>query len=304
MRAAEISIADSIVPSVKEAAAYIVNQAEGTVHYYMEGMDAPMGAFRNYGHEARAIEIVDRSLGEREPGVYTGRVKIPVEGTYDVAFMMDTPRFLHCFSATVEPNPEMQATTAPMVVEYQIAERRVPVGESTTVKFKLTDPRTGLPRNDIPDVTVLYYGADGRGRRVVPAKALGDGLYEADVKVDRVTTYYVFVGSQSEKLKYNDLPFASLMGMPAPAKKPAKAKEAAPQAKAEAGHDGDARRASLLAVLLALVSAGLGAGLLPGQRGAGQRRRDQLSALQRLLRGVPELPGGQRRRRGAISCNC
>ena len=34
----------SIVPSVKQgAAAYIVNQAEGTVSYYMEGMGAPMG---------------------------------------------------------------------------------------------------------------------------------------------------------------------------------------------------------------------------------------------------------------------
>ena len=228
--AAEISIADSIVPSVKEgAAAYIVNQAEGTVHYYMEGMGAPMGAFRNYGHEARAIEIVDRSLAERAPGVYTGRVKIPVEGTYDVAFMMDTPRFLHCFSAEVEPNPEVQTTTAPMAVEYQSTERRVPVGETTAVKFKLTDPRTGLPRHDIPDVTVLYYGADGRGRTVVPAKSLGGGLYEADVKVGQMTTYYVFVGSRSEKLDYNDLPFFSLMGTPAPPK----AQEAEPQAKTQ-----------------------------------------------------------------------
>jgi YVTN family beta-propeller protein len=224
--AADISIADSIVPSVKQAASYIVNQAEGTVHYYMEGMGAPMGAFRNYGHEARAIEIVDRSLGEREPGVYTGRVKIPIEGTYDVAFMMDTPRFLHCFSALVEPNPEMEVTTAPMAVEYESTERRVPVGESTTVKFKLTNPRTGLPRHDIPDVTVLYYGADGRGRTVAPAKSLGGGLYEADVKVSHMTTYYVFVGSRSEKLSYSDLPFFSLMGTPAPAK------EAAPQVKA------------------------------------------------------------------------
>jgi YVTN family beta-propeller protein len=229
--AADISIADSIVPSVKQAASYIVNQAEGTVHYYMEGMAAPMGAFRNYGHEARAIEIVDRSLGEREPGVYTGRVKIPVEGTYDVAFMMDTPRFLHCFSATVEPNPEMAVTTAPMAVEYQSTERRIPVGETTSVKFKLTDPRTGLPRHDIPDVTVMYYGADGRGRQVVPAKSLGAGLYEADVKVSRLTTYYVFVGSRSEKLSYSDLPFFSLMGTPAPAN----AKEGTPQVKGEGG---------------------------------------------------------------------
>ncbi|MDH3641788.1 MAG: cytochrome D1 [Gammaproteobacteria bacterium] len=227
--AADISIADSIVPSVKQAAAYIVNQAEGTVHYYMEGMAAPMGAFRNYGHEARAIEIVDRSLSEREPGVYIGRVKIPVEGVYDIAFMMDTPRFLHCFSAAVEPNPEFESTTAQMAVEYQIGERRVPVGATTTVKFKLTDPRTGLPRGDIPDVTVLYYGADGRGRRVVPARALGAGLYEADVNVNRLITYYVFVGSRSEKLSYSDLPFASVRGIPAPAK----AQDAVPPLKAE-----------------------------------------------------------------------
>ena len=215
--AADISIADSIIPSIKQAAAYIVNQAEGTVHYYMEGMGAPMGAFRNYGHEARAIEIVDRSLSEREPGVYVGRVKLPIEGTYDVAFMMDTPRFLHCFSAKVEPNPELEVATAPMHIEFMSNERYVPVGDSTTVKFKLVDPRTTLPRHDIPDVTVLYYGSDGRGRNVVAAKSLGGGVYEADVKVDRMVTYYVFVGSESEELKYNDMPFFSLIGTPAPA---------------------------------------------------------------------------------------
>ncbi len=213
--AGEISIAEAMVPSAKEAAAYIVNQAEGTVHFYMEGMGAPMGAFRNYGHEARAIEIVDRSLQEQEPGVYTGRVRIPVPGTYDVAFLMDTPRFLHCFSAAVEPNPEAKTTTAPMAVEYQIPDRMVPVGAATKIKFKLTDPATGKPVGDIPDVTVLYYRSDGRGRTVVPAKALGKGLYEAPVRVDTAATYYVFVGSRSKDVNYSDLPFASLMGVPA-----------------------------------------------------------------------------------------
>jgi YVTN family beta-propeller protein len=226
--ARDISIANSMVRSVKEAASYVVNQAEGTVYYYMEGMNAPMGAFRNYGHEARAIEIVDRSLGERSPGVYTGRVKLPVPGSYDVAFMMDTPRFLHCFSATVEPNPEIRQTKAAMGVEYQVADRRIPVGDSTTVKFRLTDPVSGLPRGDIPDVTLLYYRSDGRGRTVVPAKALGDGFYEAAVKIDMVSTYYVFVGSRSENLRYNDLPFLSLMGAPAPVKE----KETRPQVEA------------------------------------------------------------------------
>jgi hypothetical protein len=216
-RAAEISIADSMVPSVKEAASYVVNQAEGTVYYYMEGMNAPMGAFRNYGHEARAIEIVDRSLGEREPGVYTGRVRLPVEGTYDVAFMMDTPRFLHCFSALVEPNPAVIRTKAALGIAYEIAQRSVPVGGSTKIRFRLTDPTTGEPLAEIPDVTVLYYRSDGRGRTEVPAEAVGDGYYQAEVRVDSVSTYYAFVGSRSRSVKYTDLPFASLMGMPAPA---------------------------------------------------------------------------------------
>jgi YVTN family beta-propeller protein len=213
--ARDISIANSMVPSVKESASYVVNQAEGTVYYYMEGMAAPMGAFRNYGHEARAIEIVDRSLGEQEPGVYTGRVKLPVEGTYDVAFMMDTPRFLHCFSTQVVPNPSVRSTTAPIQVKYQLADRRVTVGTSTQVKFRLTDPVTGKPRTDIPDVKVLYYAASGGGRTVQSATSLGDGVYEATVRLSRSTTYYLFVGSRSAGVKYSDLPFVSLMGMPA-----------------------------------------------------------------------------------------
>ncbi|MDJ0739713.1 MAG: YncE family protein [Gammaproteobacteria bacterium] len=213
--AADLSIADSIVPSVKEgAAAYIVNQADGTVHYYMEGMGAPMGAFRNYGHEARAIEIVDRSLAEQAPGVYTGRVKVPVEGTYDIAFMMDTPRFLHCFTTVVEPNPDAKATTAKLAVEYQIGDRRVAVGERVTVRFRMTNPRTSLPVSDIDDMTVMFYRSDGRGRQVLPAKALGDGVYEVEVAVASASTWYLFVGSSSQELSFSDLPFLSLMGMP------------------------------------------------------------------------------------------
>lgn len=213
--AARISIADAMVPSVKEAASYIVNQADGTVHYYMEGMGAPMGAFRNYGHQARAIEIVDRSLSEHSPGVYTGRVKIPIEGQYDVAFMMDTPRFLHCFSTEVVPNPELESTTAKMGVAYQVDNRSIPVGINTTIKFRLTDARSGEPALGIPDVTVLYYRSDGRDRIVTRARALPDGGYEATIKLDRVTTYYLFVGARSRDVTYTDLPFLSLIGTPA-----------------------------------------------------------------------------------------
>lgn len=216
--AAEISIADSIIPAVKQAAAaYIVNQAEGTVSYYMEGMGAPMGSFRNYGHEARAIEIVDRSLAEKVPGVYRGRVKIPVEGTYDVAFMMDTPQFLHCFTAKVVPDETAQDADGSMAVEYEPTDRRMTVGESKTIRFRLADVSSGIAVTDVPDVSVLYYRSDGRGRTVQPARSLGGGLYEATVQVSVPATYYVFVSAPSKGLDYSDQPFLSLMALAAPA---------------------------------------------------------------------------------------
>jgi DNA-binding beta-propeller fold protein YncE len=221
----EVSIADSMVPSVKHDASYILNHGEGSIHYYMEGMVSPMGSYKNRGHEAMAIELIDRSLQEREPGVYVGKARIPVEGNYDVAFLMDAPEFVHCFQLPVAPDPAKVAG-GPPEIEYQVADRWVPVGSSATVRFKLTDPGSGAPRSDVRDATVLYYGADGRGRTTVPVRALGEGLYEADVRIDRMTTYYVYVGSQSAKLDYGDLPFLSLIGTPKPAA-PGKAKGSA-----------------------------------------------------------------------------
>lgn len=215
--AGEISIADSIVPAVNQAAAaYIVNQAEGTVSYYMEGMGAPMGSFRNYGHETRAITIVDRSLAEVSPGVYRGRVKIPVEGIYDVAFMMDSPQFLHCFTAKVIPNDlAVDDGAGQLAVNYQIDDRYITVGEPNTIRFRLEDRATGEPVSDLDDVSVLYYRSDGRGRTTLPARQLGEGLYEADVEVNTVATYYVYVAAPSKKLGYSDRTLLSLMAVPA-----------------------------------------------------------------------------------------
>jgi len=213
--AAQISISDSMVPSVKQAAAYIVNQAEGTVHYYMEGMGAPMGAFRNYGHQARAVETVDRSLNEQQPGSYIGQAKIPVEGEYDVAFMMDTPRFLHCFSVKVNPNPDVDSTTKRMTLDFTGSDKKVEVGSQGTVRFKLANPRSGEPLEGVEDMMVMYYRSDGRGRRVIPTTEKPGGEYEAQIDIDSVASYYVFVGSRSQSLNYSELPFLTVIGTPA-----------------------------------------------------------------------------------------
>jgi hypothetical protein len=149
--------------------------------------------------------------------VYRGRVKIPVEGRYDVAFMMDSPQFLHCFAATVVPGEEAEgAGDSRMAVEYQVTDRRLKVGEEKTIQFRLFNPKNGVPENNVADATVLYYRSDGRGRTVQPARELGNGLYEASVTVDMPATYYVFVSVPSKGLDYSDQPFFSLMALEPP----------------------------------------------------------------------------------------
>ena len=64
-RAPYIPIADAIVPTPEQFAVAVTNPAEKTVFYYMEGMTAPLGNFRNYGHDPMAAMVVDRSLRER-----------------------------------------------------------------------------------------------------------------------------------------------------------------------------------------------------------------------------------------------
>jgi YVTN family beta-propeller protein len=225
--AADIGMADSIVPAVKQAAAaYIVNQAEGTISYYMEGMGSPMGSFRNYGHEARAITIVDRSLSEVSPGVYRGRVRVPVEGIYDIAFMMDSPQFLHCFTAAVAPNEAGRGANAGKVaVKYDINHRYIVLGEPRTIRFRLEDMETGEAISNVEDVDVMYYRSDGRDRNQQRARNIGEGLYAATVEVNTLSTYYVYVSAPSRGLAFSDQPFLSLIAMPLPKKEATEADE-------------------------------------------------------------------------------
>jgi hypothetical protein len=51
---------------------------------------------------------------------------------------------------------------------------------------------------------------------------VGDGVYEAAVRLDAPATYYVFVGAPSQDLAYTDLPFLSLTGVPVPAEEAAR----------------------------------------------------------------------------------
>ena len=209
--APELGVAGAMVASPKESAAYVLSPADKAIYYYMEGMNAPSGSFQTYGQSARGIEIIDRSLQEREPGTYSTRARIPVAGRYDVAFLLDSPRLVQCFSFTAKPDPALKRRGPPLSVEYLIQERQVTAGEEFSFPFRLTDPESGRPSPGLGDVRVLYYMVPGLHRTEVAAREISDGVYEATLKFPAKGAYYIYVASPSNKVRYGDLLYRSLL---------------------------------------------------------------------------------------------
>jgi len=218
--AGELPLADSVATTSSEAAVFVVNPADSTTYFYMEGMNAPMSNYKVYGATARAVTVVDRSLKESEPGVYVSKVKIPAPGRYDVAFLLETPPILHCFSVEAADNPARRATSGRLGIEYLVPERTVKAGATVPVRFRLADSATGTPRTGLAGVRVLFFRIPGKDRREVPAREVGDGVYQAMLPMTRPGGYNIYVAVPSERIGYRDLPYFSMAATRAAAGSP------------------------------------------------------------------------------------
>lgn len=212
----DLGIADVIKPASPEAAVLVVNAGEGSIAYYMEGMNATSGSFRSYGHEPRAVEVVDRSLKERAPGVYSTKVRIPTAGTYDVALLVGSPRISHCFNVEAKANPLVKHEKPVFETEYLMDDHRVAVGDTVPVRFRILDPETRKPTTGLQDVRVLSYRAPSFERTESSAKEIEPGVYQVSVPIRDAGAYYIYVAAPSLKLKFNDMPFLSLRAMEKP----------------------------------------------------------------------------------------
>jgi hypothetical protein len=150
-------------------------------------------------------------MKEVEPGVYSGRVRIPVAGTYDVAFMLQQPPVLHCFTAQAAENPAIAKHVDPLKVEYQTVQRQYKQGETAVIRVRVTDPATGAPRTGLADLKAMAFVAPGRDRTEVATTEVGDGVYEARLKLGQAGGWYVHLGVPSMKIGYQELPYFSLL---------------------------------------------------------------------------------------------
>lgn len=203
-------LANGIADATGEAEVLVVDPVSKTTYFYMEGMNTPMGNFRGYGHSPRGVETVNRSLKETEPGIYTGRVRIPVAGIYDVALFLDTPSLVQCFSARAEENPELRKPGTATDIEYLAKDRNILVADNVALRFRLTDALTGWGREGLKDVNVMYFLAPGRRRTQVIAREVGDGVYEATLSLKEPGAYYVHVAVPSMKIGFRDFVHLSL----------------------------------------------------------------------------------------------
>ena len=203
--------ADSIVLAPEGNAVIVANPVDKVLYYYSEGMAAPMGNFQNYRREPLAVLVVDRSLREIQPGVYSTTIKLPASGPYDVAFLNDSPRVAHCFEISAEANPLLkEKPQVALSIEHQVKQREFNAKEEFVFRFKLIDTATGSPKPDLKDVRVLTFLSPGVWQRRDIAKSVGDGIYELKINVPQSGVYMLFVESSSMGVRYADLPYLML----------------------------------------------------------------------------------------------
>ena len=198
------SSAAAIVPAPDDGSVLVANPADKTIYYYTEGMAAPMGSFQNYKRDPRALLVLDNSLRETSRGVYSSSVRLTAPGVYDVVFLLDSPRVINCFEMSVADNPALPKKVETSVkVEPLIKEALAKVGEKFTLRFKVIDEKSGAPKVNVQDITVLVFLAPGIWQQREPAKASADGVYEMNFVPPEPGVYYVFFQSPSLELQFN-----------------------------------------------------------------------------------------------------
>jgi YVTN family beta-propeller protein len=187
------SLADAMTPIPSDNGVLVANPADKMIYFYTEGMAAPMGTFQNYRRDPKALLILDNSLTETSRGNYTTTIRLPDAGPYDVAFLLDSPRLVKCFSTTIAENPAApKSLAAALAFEPLLKERKARVGEPYTLRFKVTDTSSNKPKADLADVNVLVFLAPGVWQQRQTARAAGDGIYEVAFVLPQAGVYYVY----------------------------------------------------------------------------------------------------------------
>lgn len=203
----EIGVAGMIAPTPEGNAVMVANAADRMLYFYQEGMMAPMGTFSNYKRIPLALMILDRSLTETGPGVYSAPVKLGKSGRFDVPVLIDQPRVTNCFQVTVAdvPGTKNTVTGANVQVEAQFDSRQYVAGQLQALKFKITDALGKQPIHGLKDVHSLVLEPPGTWQQRRRLKESGEGIYLLEQYFPRAGSYNVLLEIPSRGVRYSDL---------------------------------------------------------------------------------------------------
>jgi YVTN family beta-propeller protein len=203
---------DLFATAVTEASTIVVSPGDANVFYYMEGMNAPMGSFGNYGHRPLSAIVADRTIKEAAPGEYISTVKIPADGNYQMILTLDSPQLIECFDFAAAINPNLVRDELPLRIAYETRGGTLaPTGQEAKVRFTLSDTaKNGAPYSG-DDVTVLTFRAPGQDRTEHKVKSLGEGKYEFAFTPNTSGAYYVYPSVSSQGLDYSKLAFITII---------------------------------------------------------------------------------------------
>jgi YVTN family beta-propeller protein len=208
----EIGVADMIAPTPDGNAVLIANAPDQTMYYYVEGMMAPMGTISNYKRRPRALLLINRSLTEIAPGVYSTPVKLARAGLFDVPLLIDQPRAHNCFQLEIAESPDAEKNSAgpSIAVEALFKEKRFKPQTEVPLRFRIVDALTRQPVVGLDDVQVLAFEPPGIWQQRQWAKGVGGGIYEVTQTFPRAGLYHIMLRVASRGVAYADLPFTAV----------------------------------------------------------------------------------------------
>jgi YVTN family beta-propeller protein len=205
---ASAGLADAIAPALDSASAFVANAADRRIYFYQEGMAAPMFSIEGYGKTPKSAMVLDRSIHETSPGIYSIGVKLPASSSYDVPVFVGSPSISHCFKVEVENNPLLKKGPQVAVMLQPLSnDLQVPPGNPVQVSFRLIDATSQKPRDGLKDVEVTILLAEGLRQQHLEAEAAGEGVYRFTFTPEKDGVYYAMVHIPSLKVKSNQLPY-------------------------------------------------------------------------------------------------
>ncbi|WP_460415290.1 cytochrome D1 domain-containing protein [Pseudomonas sp. microsymbiont 2] len=214
-QAGDLPLAQGLSVARDDNSVFVVNPVDNTTYFYAEGMNAPMSGYNNRGHQARAARVIDRSLREVAPGVYGSTVKLPAAGTFDVAFLLNQPQIIHCFSTQVAALP--QANLRKRVhAEFLGTDQPLPQLGPYRVRVRILG-EDGRPRAGLGDLSLRYFLAPSSLPRSVPLVEVAPGLYQAPLELAEAGAWYLHLQSPSLGRGFSEENYTSLRVLPAAA---------------------------------------------------------------------------------------